>query len=107
MAFQAENRFHLGIKFLGDGTIVSRTALVESLVRENVGRYLLTMSEGVGTAEEVHACETATNGKLGALHAIQRVSDTQYRITTFDNVDAPADQQVYFTMHRISNSNGL
>ena len=106
MAIQQENRFHCGCSVQFDGVLLSRSALVQSVVREGTGTFLLTMSEGVGAAEEVHSLQTAENGKTGSLASAERVNDTQYRIFTYDNAQALTDQTWYFVMHRVSNTNG-
>lgn len=107
MAIQQEDRFHLGCAVQFDGVILSRSALVQSVVREGTGTYLLTMSEGIGAAEEVHSLQCAVNGKTGALASAQRVDELRYRFFTYDNAQALTDQTWYFVMHRISNTNGL
>ncbi len=107
MAIQQENRFYIGVAINPDGSILSRSALVSSVVREGLGVYLVTMSEGVGVAEETHSLQMGDSDKTGALASYQRVSDTQFRLRTFDNSGDATDLTVYFNMHRISNSNGL
>ncbi len=111
MAIESENRHHIGVTVATDGTIISRTALVSTVVREGVGSYLLTMLEGVGDAEEVHSLQIATDfsseSAEGGQAAVERVSATQYRIRTFDDAGVAGDQRWFFNIHKISNSNGL
>ena len=106
MANQNEPRFHLSVKVDAVPTIIARTAAVVSVVATGPGVFVLTHNAPIGEAEEVHAmcveAEPLGEGGFAAQSGCcERLSDTQYRIRTFDQTGAPTNAGFSFTMYRV------
>lgn len=100
MAFEASSYLHAAVKVDPDGTIISRVGIAD-VVRNDVGEYALTLTDGVGDNAETRG--VALEGDIPGLMTVTRASPTAYLIRTWDDLDTPADRRWNLAIFALTN----